>query len=385
MEALVSIWVLNSKAAAVSCEHNLSGQSSAVKPLALGEARFQALFDNSFDAILLMKPGGQIVLANATACRLFGYTNQELTKIDWRSIVVIDSCAAAAANDFEALSRATAELTFRRKDGSTFEGEFTAAVFTEPNGEKSISVIIRDVSNRRRVEQKLKESSQKIRAMNEKLRVVGSLIRHDVRNKLSIINANVYLLKKRIGTDPELTKYLDAIAAAVASSDKLFEFSRLYEKIGAEELTQINVGACFNDATELAPNLAGINVVNECQGLVVMADSLLRQLFYNLIDNSIKHGHNVKQIRVYYTRSESGVKVFYEDDGIGIPDENKPYLFTDGFTTDNGSGLGLKLAKRMVDVYGWSIREIGTPSKGVRFEITIPNATAQGKMLSGFS
>lgn len=375
---------LNSKAAEVSYERNLPGQNSAVKSLALCEARFQALFDNSFDAILFMKPSGQITLANATACRLFGYTKQELTQIEWTSIVVIDSCAAAAANDLEALSRATDGLTFRRKDGSTFDGEFTAAVFTEPNGEKSVSVIIRDVTNRLRVERELKEGSQKIRAMNEKLRVVGSLIRHDVRNKLSIINANVYLLKKRIGTDPELTKYLDAITAAVASSDKLFEFSRLYEKIGAEELTQINVGECFNEATALVPNLAGINVVNECQGLVVMADSLLRQLFYNLIDNSIRHGYNVKQIRVYCARGESGVKVFYEDDGIGIADENKPKLFTEGYTTGNGSGLGLRLVKRMVDVYGWSIREIGTPGKGVRFEITIPGATTQGKTAPDF-
>jgi len=208
--------------------------------------------------------------------------------------------------------------------------------------------------------------------MNEKLRVVGGLTRHDVKNKLSIISANVYLLKKRIGNDSELTKYLDSINTAVNSSDKLLEFSRLYEKIGAEQLTQVDVEECFNEAVSLLPNQVGIEIVNECHGLSVMADSLLRQLFYNLLDNSLKHGLKVTQIKVHFTRLEGGgVKLFYEDNGVGISEVNKPRLFTEGFTTGNGSGLGLRLVKKMVEVYGWSIQENGLSTVGARFEITI--------------
>jgi signal transduction histidine kinase len=217
----------------------------------------------------------------------------------------------------------------------------------------------------------LQESSQKISAMNEKLRVVGSVTRHDVKNKLSIINANVYLLKKKLGGDPELSKYLDAISNAVTSSDKLFEFSRIYEKIGAEQLTEVNVGECFNEAVALLPSLVGVEVVNECQNLTVIADSLLRQLFYNLLDNSSKHGVKATRVSLRFSKLENGLKLYYEDNGVGISDENKLRLFTESFTTGNGSGLGLRLAKKMVDVYGWSIAETGVAGEGVRFEISI--------------
>ena len=65
----------------------------------------------------------------------------------------------------------------------------------------------------------------------------------------------------------------------------------------------------------LFQNLGSVKVVNECQGLEVVADSLLKQLFYNFIDNSLKHGEKVTQIRLHYTKDDDGVKLVYEDNG----------------------------------------------------------------------
>jgi signal transduction histidine kinase len=104
----------------------------------------------------------------------------------------------------------------------------------------------------------------------------------------------------------------------------------------------------------------------------VTADSLLGQLFYNLVDNSLKHGGKVTEICLHYKKDENGVKIFYEDNGVGIPDANKPRIFELGFTTGKGSGLGLFLVKKLVEVYGWTITETGKPGKGIKFEITIP-------------
>jgi PAS domain S-box-containing protein len=384
VEASIIRMILDGKSVGVSFERNITEQSNIEKSLRMGDARFRALYDNSYDAVLLMKPDGRIVSANATACRMFGWSEQELKELGRSSVFVMDERTYKAIQNREITGQAKAELTFRRKDGSTFEGDITSTSFIEPNGEKSVSLIIRDITERKKAELNLKESSEKIKAMNEKLRVVGSLTRHDVKNKLSIINANIYLLKKRLGNDPELAKYLDAINTAVLSSDKLFEFSRLYEKIGADELTLINVEDCFNEAVALTPNLIGVEVTNEYKGVTVTADSLLRQLFYNFIDNSLKHGVKVTRIKAYLTRNEQATTLFYEDNGIGISAENKQKLFTESFTTGKGSGLGLRLAKRMVDVYGWSIKETGVPDEGVRFEITIPNSYNQNKSLADF-
>jgi signal transduction histidine kinase len=68
----------------------------------------------------------------------------------------------------------------------------------------------------------------------------------------------------------------------------------------------------------------------------------------------------------------------YKDDGVGIPLESKGYLFKVGFSTAGSTGYGLYLIKKMVDIYGWSINEIGEPEQGVRFVITIPATNASG-------
>jgi signal transduction histidine kinase len=104
----------------------------------------------------------------------------------------------------------------------------------------------------------------------------------------------------------------------------------------------------------------------------VTADSLLERLFYNLIDNSLKHGKKVTQIRLSYRNRRDALKLIYEDNGTGIPRENKQRIFSGGFTTGKGTGLGLKLVKELVEAYGWTIEENGVPGEGARFQITIP-------------
>jgi signal transduction histidine kinase len=125
--------------------------------------------------------------------------------------------------------------------------------------------------------------------------------------------------------------------------------------------------------------LKGVRIANECGGLAVLADSLLRQLFYNLIEDSLKYGEKLTQIRIHYERSENQLKLVYEDDGVGISKDNKAKLFSEGFNTGKGSGYGLYLIKRMMDVYRWTIEETGTPGKGARFTVTIPEKNQNGK------
>jgi len=191
--------------------------------------------------------------------------------------------------------------------------------------------------------------------------------------------ANLYLLKKRVGVNPDLARYFEGVESALAASDRIFEYSRLYERIGVEKPSEENVFECFNQAVTLMPFLGSVKVVNECQGLNVLADSLLRQLFYNFIDDSLKHGEKVTQIRLHYTKDVGGVKLFYEDNGVGVPDTNKLKLFNEGFSTSGSTGFGLFLTKMMMDVYGWKIEENGEPGKGAKFVMTIPKLNNNGK------
>jgi signal transduction histidine kinase len=112
----------------------------------------------------------------------------------------------------------------------------------------------------------------------------------------------------------------------------------------------------------------------------VRADSFLRQLFFNFIDNTRKYGKKTTTIKVHSERAEqNSLKLIYEDDGVGVPFENKKNLFKEGFSTGGSSGFGLFFIKKMMDVYGWQIQEEGEPDIGVKFIISIPQTNQKGQ------
>jgi signal transduction histidine kinase len=226
----------------------------------------------------------------------------------------------------------------------------------------------------------LKNVEKKLATMNEKLRVVGGLTRHDVRNKLSAITGNAYLLKKQLAGNKEVLDKLRDMETAVWQVARIFDFARDYEMLGVEELTYIDVQKSVNETVQLFSDLKGVRVLNECDGLTVLSDSLLRQLFYNLIDNSLKYGEKLSQIRIHYEKAERNqLRLIYEDDGVGISLDAKPKLFSEGYTTGKGSGYGLYLVKKMMEVYGWTIQETGTPGRGTRFTMVIPEKNQDDK------
>ena len=149
--------------------------------------------------------------------------------------------------------------------------------------------------------------------------------------------------------------------------------------MGTEAQSYVDVSKSVDEAVMLFSDLHGAKVVNDCHGLTVLADSLLRQLFYNLIDDSLKYGEKVSQIRMYYEKvGESQLKLVYEDDGVGIPEAEKGKLFKEGY--GKGTGYGLYLIRKMCEIYSWTIQETGKQSKGAQFTITIPAMNENGKI-----
>ena len=229
-----------------------------------------------------------------------------------------------------------------------------------------------DITERKKAEEELEQALVQLSLVNEKLGVVGSLTRHDVNNKLSAVSGYAYLLKKKHMDQPDVVDGLCKIEQAVLDSAKIFEFSKLYEKLGVEKLTYMDLCAVVDEAVALFTDLK-FKVVNECQDRSVLADLFLRQMFYNFIDNTRKYGEKATTARVYCEEEESGgLRLIYEDDGVGISTENKKKLFAEGFSTGGSSGFGLFFIKKMMDVYRWTITEEGEPGKGAKFVIRLP-------------
>ena len=219
-----------------------------------------------------------------------------------------------------------------------------------------------------RAERKLSQLNEKLNKTNEKLQVVGQLTRHDVRNKLATVVNNLYLAKLRLSTNNETSENLETVEKTVEQITHILNFASAYEKLGVEKLSTIDLGKCIAEA-EMTLGLDNVKLLNECPGLSVVADSLVMQLFYNLIHNSVTHGEKVTQIKIYPKKDDGFLKIIYEDNGIGIPEDEKEKIFQKGY--GKGTGYGLYLITKICENYGWTIKETG--KQGARFEITIPD------------
>jgi PAS domain S-box-containing protein len=325
---------------------------------------------------------GKYIFVNEEWKKVLGYSDVDIEKITMMDVVRKDHlqyCMSVFKDVMNGLSIHDVETIFVTKDGREITVSGNACpVFKDDLFVSTVAFFV-DITERKKNEEKLKENSQRIELMNEKLRVVGGLSRHDVRNKLSTVTGYAYLLKKKHADQRDIVEGLSKMEQAVKESMKIFEFAKMYEQIGVEKLIFIDVEAKINEAANLFSGSLP-TIINGCNGLSVFADSFLRQLFYNFIDNTRKYGQKTTIIKVHYRKTDKDdVSLVYEDNGVGISAENKLKLFSEGFSTGGSTGFGLFLTKKMIDVYGWSITEEGEPGVGARFVLTIPMLNNNGK------
>jgi formate hydrogenlyase transcriptional activator len=125
------------------------------------EEQFRSLFENSIDAVLLASPEGIIEAANPGACKMFGRTEEEIRQVGRAGLVdPSDPRLAVFLEERTRMGRAKGELTLRRKDGSTFLGEVSSACYQDKSGLIKTSVIIRDITERRRLAETLREITE---------------------------------------------------------------------------------------------------------------------------------------------------------------------------------------------------------------------------------
>lgn len=159
---------LKDLAALAENELNSIQLAEALALLRETEAQYRTLFDNTSDAVLLTAPDGTILSANPEACRIFGRTEEELRKGGRTSIIdVTDPRLRPALEERTRTGRFQGELTFVRVDGAKFPGELSSVLFKDKDGSVKTSMIVRDISDRKRAEQALHESEERFRRFAE--------------------------------------------------------------------------------------------------------------------------------------------------------------------------------------------------------------------------
>jgi PAS domain S-box-containing protein len=345
------------------------------------KAYFQARLLNAIgQAIIATDTNGNIIYWNHAAEQLYGWSEAEVLG---RNIVDVTPAETSKEQAAKVLAKLMAgeswsgEFVAKGRDNTSFSAIGTETPITNDKGEIiGIIGVSTDISEQKWMQEVFNDAIGKVVELNEKLHVVGSLSRHDLRNKLAALNGRIFLLKERLNGNIEGLLQLQEMELAAKQMLRILEFERIYEQVGVEELKCIDVEKHLNEAVSLFSNLKGAEMINECHGLTVLADSLLRQVFYNLIDNTLKYGEKVSRIRVHYKEEENQLKLMYEDNGVGIPEEIKSNLFKEGF--GKGTGYGLYLMKRICEAYGWTIQETGKYGQGVQFTMIAPKTSKDG-------
>jgi PAS domain S-box-containing protein len=220
---------------------------------------------------------------------------------------------------------------------------------------------IRDISARKRVEEALLKT-------NEKLNLLSSITRHDIRNRITVLFGILPLVKK-MSDNPELIEMIQMLEKAAYAIRDQIEFTRDYQDLGVHAPEWRDAGDLL-DLISHQGLLSEVRLENELHGLILYADPLLERVFYNLIDNAIRHGGQLSQITAFYVPDHQGLLVIFEDDGIGIPDDLKEQIFKRGY--GKNTGLGLFLVREILSITGIVIQETGVYGVGARFEMLIP-------------
>ena len=365
---------------------DITDRKKAEEKLRESEEKYRITFDSSLDALMMLDQQG-FFDCNTSTLKMFGCKSvDEFTKYHPADLSPstqpdgTSSKQAAKAHINWAFDTGTDHFFWvhKRTDGTTFPAD---VLLTRIKLEcrNVLQATVRDITEQKKAEEQLRKKSDRIEEMNEKLRVVGSLTRHDVRNKLSVITGYSYILKKKHAGQGDIIEDLYMMEKAVKEVEKIFDFAKAYEQLGVEKLVNMDAEKTIDEAAQMFSGLT-FRVVNNCHGLTLLADSFLRQLFYNLIDNTRKHGEKATTTWVRYEKADANnLRLIYEDDGVGIPSENKQRVFKQGFSTGGGTGYGLNLIQKMIDVYGWEIQENGEGGKGAKFVVTIPKTNRSGQ------
>ena len=348
---------------------DVTDRRRAQEALKESEQKFRDIFNNSTDAIYLheiMEDGtpGRFTDVNKAACRMLGYTREELLEKSPLDIApgYHNPSREKVFEDQRTLGIARFETEQKTKDGTIIPVEVNTHVVTI-QGREVILAVVRDITARKRAEDAIKLA-------NKKLNLLSGITRHDIKNQLTALLEYIDL-SKMILQEPDLKKIIDKEEGVAHNILRQIEFTKEYQDLGAGTPSWQNVKRCIDlgikgldlSGTEL--NITGLDNVE------IIADPLLQKVFFNLVDNALRYsGKAKKNIRISSYESGNGLVIVCEDDGSGIPVHEKDLIFERGY--GKNTGLGLFLIREILAITGITIKETGEPGKGARFEMFVP-------------
>jgi PAS domain S-box-containing protein len=350
----------------ITVHEDITERKQIEAALAGTEQRYRQLYEGMRDAFASVDLEGRITGFNSAFVTMVGYTPDEIYTLTFRDLTPEQWLASEEqVLKSQVMTRGYSDIyekEYRRKDGTVLPVELRTTLITGEDGiPQGMWAIIRDISERKKTEEALKEALKK-------LNMLSSITRHDILNQIMGLRAFLELSKEDLkGTKHEA--FIDKEDQAAEAIQRQIEFTRFYQDIGVNTPKWQDAGVVIKEAVGLL-TLQEIRVDVTVRGVEVFADPLIVKVFFNLLENSLRHGEQVTWMSFSSRESEEGLVITYRDNGVGISTEDKLKLFQKGF--GRHTGLGLFLTREILAITSITITENGEPGKGVQFEITVP-------------
>jgi len=345
---------------------DITEQKMAENALHESETRFHELFNNMPAAVAIYQPvddGRDFIFYD------FNRAGEEIEKIP-REDVIGQSILKVFPGVrefglFEVIQRVFRTGAAEKHPISVYEDDRIAGwrdnyVYRLPSGE--VVAIYEDITERKEMENRLADYAKKLLLLTQ-------INRHDIFNELTAMHIiNDIILDTEVLE--KIYSYIHMSNAGLDRIERVLQFTRDYDDFASYQSKWFNLKQIVNHVRieVLTGDIIFVNDVSE--KIQVFSDPIIRKVFRTLFENALRHGKTLSKIRIYTKELGNDLVIFCEDDGVGIPGNEKEAIFTYGH--GKNTGIGLFLAKEMLSVNNMTICESGVEGLGSRFEIVVP-------------
>lgn len=373
--------------------YHFNKRRKAEKKLIKSERKFQTLINSTKDlAIFKTDDKGHILDWYEGAHKIKGYNKEEVIG---KNISIFYTPEAIAQGEPEqnlqvAAQRGSLETEgWRvRKDGSKFWADvLITAIYDEEGNLQGFTKVTRDFTLHKRAEDQIKYALQKEKELNQMKSNFVSMASHEFRTPLSTILSSVSLLEqyRTTETQDKRDKHIRRINASVGEMVSILEEFLSLEKIeegkvevkrtnfNLKELVE-NVCSKFNNSLKAGQT---INCIHEGAEETALDKNFTDHILTNLISNAVKYSPEGTRVLVNTFVDNEKVQLRIQDQGIGISKEDQQHLFERFFRASNtgeikGTGLGLHIVKRYVDLIEGTIWVESKADEGSEFTVLMP-------------